>query len=528
MKDRFKWVLAAILLLCAVAAAVVLLSVVRQFFHREPNQNGIVISVVEEETEDGTADGKEDTCDGERGDSWGEEGLGGQESEAIEGSRTERDEGDTDGKSGQKPLESVGLPPAPSREETCPTVWIISDLHYMSSSATDYGSAFEEFVSKCDGKAVRYLPEILDALCEEAMAQRPDALILTGDITMNGEKINHTELAGKLARVQDAGIQVLVIPGNHDINNPEASVYFGGEARETEAISPEEYLEFYGELGLFQAIDRDQASFSYVYALRDKVWLILLDTARYDPVNLVEGEVRPETLLWLEENLEAARKQGIQVLVLGHHNLLQESRMYTSQCVMDRSEEVTELLERYRVPLYLSGHLHLQRLKKHKKEPGATGYGIHEIVTDAFSIPPCRYGVLSWQEEGAVSYETRLTDVDGWAQRNQVEDENLLNFSEYQNRYLSDLIKGQITGQIGQIPEETAESMGLFYARIYADYCAGFKIDPKEVMGKEGYQAWERFMPDGRELDEIKAMIRDSETDANRFVFSEEITAEKQ
>ncbi len=35
-------------------------------------------------------------------------------------------------------------------------------------------------------------------------------------------------------------------------------------------------------------------------------------------------------------------------------------------------------------------------------------------------------------------------------------------------------------------------------------------------------------MPDGRELDEIKAMIRDSETDANRFVFSEEITAEKQ
>lgn len=58
-----------------------------------------------------------------------------------------------------------------------------------------------------------------------------------------------------------------------------------------------------------------------------------------------------------------AKEHGIQVIVLAHHNLLQESRLFTTQCEMENGPEVTALLEKYQVPLYISGHLHVQRIR---------------------------------------------------------------------------------------------------------------------------------------------------------------------
>ncbi|WP_287895528.1 metallophosphoesterase [Clostridium sp.] len=55
---------------------------------------------------------------------------------------------------------------------------------------------------------------------EEVRTAHPSALVLSGDLSQNGEKANHEALAEKLERVQAAGIPVLVIPGNHDINHP--------------------------------------------------------------------------------------------------------------------------------------------------------------------------------------------------------------------------------------------------------------------------------------------------------------------
>ena len=69
------------------------------------------------------------------------------------------------------------------------------------------------------------------------------------------------------------------------------------------------------------------------------------------------------------------------VLPIGHHNLLAQSRMYTTQCAMNNNGDVIELFQKYELPLYLSGHLHVQRIRKHKAEPGAAddSYGITTI-----------------------------------------------------------------------------------------------------------------------------------------------------
>ncbi len=65
-----------------------------------------------------------------------------------------------------------------------------------------------------DGKVTNYIWEITDAFVEEVLNERPDAVILSGDLSYNGEKASHIELAEKLSKIEDAGIPVLVIPGN--------------------------------------------------------------------------------------------------------------------------------------------------------------------------------------------------------------------------------------------------------------------------------------------------------------------------
>lgn len=112
---------------------------------------------------------------------------------------------------------------------------------------------------------------------------------------------------------------------------------------------------------------------------------------------------------WMEQCLTEAKKRQITVVPAAHHNLLSESRLYTTECTLENHLEVVELLEAYELPLYISGHLHAQRIKKHKSAPGVPedAYGITEIVMSPYSIPPCQYGYLAWDEQDNMTFETR-------------------------------------------------------------------------------------------------------------------------
>ena len=60
-------------------------------------------------------------------------------------------------------------------------------------------------------KLTNYVWEITDAAFEQVEALSPDVIILSGDLTLNGEKESHKELAKKLEQVEKDGIQVVVI-----------------------------------------------------------------------------------------------------------------------------------------------------------------------------------------------------------------------------------------------------------------------------------------------------------------------------
>lgn len=427
-------------------------------------------------------------------------------------------------KAWKQEVPSVWSPPEETEESYVPpSIILATDLHYQSASAEDGGKAFRFFEDHSDGKAIRYLPQLLDAFIDEVIEEKPTALVLCGDNTMNGERMNHEELARKLKRVREAGIQVLILPGNHDINHGDASVYFGDKKTPAPSIDAAEFYDLYHEYGYDQALSRDPSSLSYTYALDDKNWMLLLDSCQYDPVNKVEGMIKDSTLAWMEEQLLKAGEEGVFVLPAAHHNLLAQSRMYTTQCAIENNGEVISLLEKYRLPLFLSGHLHVQRMRKHKAEPGVAGeaYGIQEIITDAISIPPCQYGRIAWEEDGSLSYETQAVDVSAWAGRTGSDNPDLLDFEDWSFRYLQKLISNQIRGLVTNLGEDVESSMAATYAGVYIDYYAGRQIDAGGVRSTRGYRWWERNMPDSYLLRELNAMLEDSNRDNNYLLLPE-------
>lgn len=418
----------------------------------------------------------------------------------------------------RQPVAETGEPEENHEEEYKPPVIVIqSDIHYFSPELTDYGEAFKTMMKNDDGKLVNYDPQLMDAFTEEMEELKPSAVILSGDLTLNGEKAGHEALAEKLEILEEKGVKVLVIPGNHDINNYAAASYFGKEKGQTDIVDAQGFYDIYRQFGYDQARSRDENSLSYVYELDRKNWLLMLDTAQYEPLNKVGGRIKEETLVWMREQLEEAQRDGVTVIPIGHHNLLKESLLYPQDCTLENSPEVIRLLEAYRVPLYISGHLHLQKTQKYKKEPGEKDdvYHISEVVADSFAISPFRYGILKWTDDGRLTYNSRETDVAAWAVKQGSTDENLLNFKEYGEKYLTEVVSSQIYDRIKNLPEEQMQAMAELYGTINREYCAGLFIDAKEIRSEEAFRLWQRNLPDSRMFGEIDEILRDTGKDHN-------------
>jgi hypothetical protein len=128
-----------------------------------------------------------------------------------------------------------------SAEDGIPLI-IANDLHYISPSLLGDGEFFRNPQSRADGKLVHYSPEITDAFIAEVIEKKPQALILAGDLTLNGAKVSHTELSAKLRQIKDAGIDLLIIPGNHDFDKT-AVDYSGEELKAAEAATAADFYE---------------------------------------------------------------------------------------------------------------------------------------------------------------------------------------------------------------------------------------------------------------------------------------------
>lgn len=77
---------------------------------------------------------------------------------------------------------------APIEKDRNLSMVVTTDVHYFAPSLTDNGKAFEKYVAAGDGKQLAYSDEITDAFLADVEAKKTDVLIISGDLTNNGEK----------------------------------------------------------------------------------------------------------------------------------------------------------------------------------------------------------------------------------------------------------------------------------------------------------------------------------------------------
>lgn len=310
------------------------------------------------------------------------------------------------------------------------TMYIATDIHYFPKSLTDYSSGYEEFATPGDGKQLYYIEEITDAFIDEIKNNKPDLLVLSGDLTNNGEKISHMELSAKLKEIEQIGTTVLVVPGNHDLQSMWARGFKDSSAYPVETVTHQEFTEIYSDYGYKDAISRDESSLSYLAAPSEDIWLLMIDSNEYFaeygmPTN--HGIISTETMEWIKECSKRAKENGAEIIAVMHHNLLNHSVKMKEATALDNSNEVVELFKELGIRLTFSGHIHIQDIKTDNIENPT----IYDVVNSAISVYPQQYGVLKYSQSEGFDYFKAKVDVNSWAKSKGLDDKALLNFSEY-------------------------------------------------------------------------------------------------
>ncbi len=394
------------------------------------------------------------------------------------------------------------------------TLILATDIHYLSRTLTDGGPRFQHMVEHGDGKVVTYIEQITDAFLDEVIRLKPEVLVLSGDLTLEGEKKSHEELARKLYRVESAGIPVLIIPGNHDINNHAAAQYVGEDRMPAEFASPEEFREIYKDFGYDEAVSEDDISLSYTYDLDPSTRLLMLDTCQYKRQALVGGAILSDTYDWIEKQLEDAWDNGMNVIVVAHHNLLDESEIYVDNCTIEHGEQLASMLDDWSVPAFLSGHLHVQHTKQSEDR------GVWEMVTSSLATPACQYGVLDFWDNGAFSYYTRSVDVQGWARKNKRKEKDLLEFDTFKEPFLRRVFYNQSFDRlmgISELTDEQRNRMSELYSELNYHYYQGTAyLIREETLENPDYKLWTEEGAATELSDYVQYIVSDAKRNYNQ------------
>lgn len=352
-------------------------------------------------------------------------------------------------------------------------IMIVSDTHFLGDEITSHTDKYNPINFGLDGRVQEADDAILDAIINTANETKPGVLIISGDLTFNGEKQSHIELSERLKEISNK-TQVLVIPGNHDILSCETYSFKDGEMKSCADIDEKEFIQIYHSYGYDQALYKDDNSLSYVYKLNSKQWIFMLDSSMYyqndfNGFNTVGGYILPDTLSWMENILQKAKEEKISVITCMHHNLALHNERFSYGYRINNYEEVISLLTKYDVKLNLSGHLHIQSINKvdvNDKE-------IFDIASNSTSIYGNTYGYLK-TDNNRYDYQNNFLNVK-WET-----DFSQYSLNKFIKRYTS-RIKDQI---LKLFSEENADKMCEVLSMINAYYFSGRLSLLKEYLQK--------------------------------------------
>ena len=242
---------------------------------------------------------------------------------------------------------------------------VLSDLHYMEPSLLKKnGSAFQMYLMQ-DPKLLAESGAILQQILIKLLIEKPDLVLISGDLTKDGELISHKALIAQLRILGLSNIKVLVVPGNHDINNPDAKRFNGDIVTTVATITSNNFKSLYADFGYKDAIARDPGSLSYVSEPVNGLRILALDANEYynntSKYCVVAGQIKESTMEWAKKQLADAKAKGKTVIGMMHHGIIEhfmgESVLFPDYLVKDWSAKANELMQAG-LKVIFTGHFH--------------------------------------------------------------------------------------------------------------------------------------------------------------------------
>jgi 3',5'-cyclic AMP phosphodiesterase CpdA len=232
------------------------------------------------------------------------------------------------------------------------------------------------------------------------------------------------------------------------------------------------------------------------------------------------GQIGQETYQWIRECAKLAKESNAQMIAVMHHNLLKHSPVLSYGFTLDNYEEALEVLEECDVKLALSGHIHIQDIKRSRNEE----HPIYDVVTSSLCTYPQQYGVLEFDPEQGYDYHTTRVDVASWAKSKNLQNEYLLNFSTNSEKFFADRAYKRIYNQLtetGIYTEYEIELMSDTVSRLNVNYFAGTVPSVREeILESEGYKLWRKATEPERMVTYVNSLVFDYKIDNTKLHIS--------
>lgn len=274
---------------------------------------------------------------------------------------------------------------------------VASDTHVMASSLLpDDAKKQNAWKSYYAGqrKMLEQSADLFDQLKTTLLDSKPDILLITGDLTKDGEKASHDYVKAGLESLRGAGIKVLVIPGNHDFGQEGNHTQFkaDGTTADTPVLATADFATYYADYGYTDSTTDPNGSLSYVAEPVKGLVILAIDSHT--------AAIGQSTLTWLCNQAKTAHDAGKQVIAMMHHPLfphIQGLEQFISTYSIDNYENVRNSLIEADVNVILTGHLHISDIAKDwDSDPDKN---IYDINTGSLISYPCDYRMLTLSKD---------------------------------------------------------------------------------------------------------------------------------
>jgi 3',5'-cyclic AMP phosphodiesterase CpdA len=206
--------------------------------------------------------------------------------------------------------------------------------------------------------------QLAQGLAQDIDAQQPDLVVISGDFTQIGSRVEFEAARAFLDRLH---APLFAVPGNHDV--PAVNIV-------RRFFNPYGYYRRYVMPELEPFLELDGVAIAGIRTVR-----------RIRPgLDWAQGLISRRQLTGLKRRFASASPEAVKVIVAHHPLLMPEAPMQKPMRRVDNADRALEALAELGVRLVLSGHFHLSYVRQLQR-PGSIKQGVPSGARESAVAP---------------------------------------------------------------------------------------------------------------------------------------------